>query len=70
MRIAVSGGGTGGHIYPAWPLLKKFSAGIRMWNFCISEQRTVLRKKLLNGKISRFVPLKLQVSNENFLLKM
>ncbi len=70
MRIAVSGGGTGGHIYPALAFIKEVQRRHPDVEFLYIGTENGLEKKLLNGKISRSAPLKLQVSNENFLLKM
>ncbi len=70
MRIAVSGGGTGGHIYPALAFIKEVQRRHPDVEFLYIGTENGLEKKLLNGKIFRSAPLKLQVSNENFLLKM
>lgn len=70
MRIAISGGGTGGHIYPALAFIKEVQRRHPNVEFLYIGTENGLEKKLLSGRIYRFVQLKLQDSKENCHLKM
>lgn len=70
MRIAISGGGTGGHIYPALAFIKEVQRRHPNVEFLYIGTENGLEKKLLSGRIYRFVQLKLQDLKENCHLKM
>jgi UDP-N-acetylglucosamine:LPS N-acetylglucosamine transferase len=44
-RVIISGGGTGGHIFPPWPLQMKLEKGIPMPKFCLWVRRAVWKWK-------------------------
>lgn len=70
MRIAISGGGTGGHIYPALAFIKEVQRRHPNVEFLYIGTENGLEKKLLSGRIYRFVQSKLQDLKENCHLKM
>lgn len=69
MRIAISGGGTGGHIYPALAFIKEVQRRHPDVEFLYIGTENGLEKKLLSGRIYRFVQLKLQDLKESCHLK-
>lgn len=46
MKIIVSGGGTGGHIYPALAVIEEIKKEIPKGRFYISEQKKVWKRIL------------------------
>lgn len=70
MRIAVSGGGTGGHIYPALAFIKEVQRRHPDVEFLYIGTENGLEKKSLSGKTFRFNQLKLPALNGSFHLKM
>lgn len=63
MKIAISGGGTGGHIYPALALVRELKKTIPTPNFYISAQKRDWKIKSSRAKGSHLKQLTSPDSN-------